>query len=35
MALEAMAQRTAITSDDCAEGVRAMFEKRKPQFKGK
>jgi 2-(1,2-epoxy-1,2-dihydrophenyl)acetyl-CoA isomerase len=35
MALEAMAQRAAITTNDCAEGVRAMFEKRKPQFKGK
>ena len=35
MAFEAMAQRMAITTDDCAEGVRAMFEKRKPVFKGK
>ena len=35
MAYEAMAQRTAITTDDCKEGVSALFEKRKPDFKGK
>ncbi len=35
MAFEALAQRTAITSEDCAEGIRALFEKRKPLFKGK
>ncbi len=35
MAFEAMAQRGLVTSEDCAEGVRALFEKRKPNFKGK
>lgn len=35
MAFEAMAQRTLVASEDCAEGVRALFEKRKPQFRGK
>lgn len=35
MALEAMAQRQAITTEDCAEGVKALFEKRKPDFKGR
>ena len=32
---EAMAQRTAMTTDDCREGITAMLEKRKPAFKGK
>lgn len=35
MAFEAMAQRTAITTDDCAEGIAAVLEKRKPKFTGK
>ncbi len=35
MAFEAMAQRMAIETEDCAEGVKALFEKRKPVFKGK
>jgi 2-(1,2-epoxy-1,2-dihydrophenyl)acetyl-CoA isomerase len=35
MAYEAMAQRTLIATEDCAEGVKALFEKRKPVFKGK
>ncbi len=35
MAFEAMAQRTAIATDDCIEGVTALGEKRKPVFKGK
>jgi len=35
MAYEAMVQRSAIMSEDCAEGVKAMLEKRKPTFKGK
>ena len=34
-AFEAMMQRTAIQTDDCKEGVKALFEKRKPAFKGK
>ena len=34
MAYEAMNQRTAITTEDCAEGVKSIFEKRKPVFKG-
>ncbi len=35
MAYEAMLQRQAITTEDCAEGVAALFQKRKPQFKGR
>lgn len=35
MALEAMLQKTAIASEDCREGVAALMEKRKPQFKGR
>jgi len=35
MAFEAMVQRTAITTQDCLEGVAAVMEKRKPAFKGK
>ncbi len=35
MAFEAMAQRSLITSEDCAEGVAALFGKRKAEFKGK
>ncbi len=35
MALEAMLQKTAIASEDCREGVMALMEKRKPQFKGR
>ena len=35
MALEAMLQRQAIKTDDCKEGVAALFEKRKPAFKGR
>ena len=35
MAFEAMLQRTAIRTEDCAEGVMALFQKRKPDFKGK
>ena len=35
MAYEAMLQRQAIATEDCAEGVAALFEKRKPVFKGK
>ena len=35
MAYEAMLQRTAIATEDCAEGIKALFEKRKPEFRGK
>ncbi len=35
MAFEAMAQRTAIQTEDCREGVSALMAKRKPEFKGK
>ncbi|NOX83812.1 MAG: hypothetical protein GXP06_12680 [Alphaproteobacteria bacterium] len=35
MAFEAMTQRTAIASEDCAEGAMALLEKRQPVFKGK
>ena len=35
MAYEAMLQRTAIKTEDCIEGVKALFEKRKPEFRGK
>jgi 2-(1,2-epoxy-1,2-dihydrophenyl)acetyl-CoA isomerase len=35
MVFESMMQRMAIQSEDCAEGVRALFEKRKPVFKGR
>lgn len=35
LALEARCQRTAGESEDYYEGVRALFEKRKPEFKGK
>jgi len=35
MAYEAMLQRQAITTEDCAEGVAALMQKRKPTFKGK
>ncbi|WP_165793743.1 enoyl-CoA hydratase/isomerase family protein [Hyphococcus luteus] len=35
MAYEAMLQRQAIATEDCAEGVAALFQKRKPAFKGK
>lgn len=35
MAFEAMLQKTAIASEDCREGVMALIQKRKPQFKGR
>lgn len=35
MAFEAMLQKTAIASEDCREGVMALMQKRKPQFKGR
>lgn len=34
MAFEAMLQRQAIATEDCAEGVAALMQKRKPAFKG-
>lgn len=34
MALEASFQNHAIASEDCREGVAALMQKRKPQFKG-
>lgn len=35
IAFEAMLQRSAIATEDCREGVMALFEKRKPRFKGR
>lgn len=35
MAFEAMLQKTAIATEDCREGVMALMQKRKPQFKGR
>jgi len=35
MVFEAMAQRAAIQTEDCAEGVKALVEKRRPEFKGR
>lgn len=35
MALEAMLQKTAIATEDCREGVAALIQKRKPEFKGR
>jgi 2-(1,2-epoxy-1,2-dihydrophenyl)acetyl-CoA isomerase len=35
MAFEAMLQRTAIKTEDCAEGVAALMQKRAPRFKGR
>lgn len=35
MAFEAMLQKTAIGTEDCREGVAALMQKRKPQFKGR
>jgi len=34
-AFEAMVQRMAMQTDDCKEGVKALLEKRKPEFKGR
>lgn len=35
MAFEAQMQRTALNTEDCREGVMALMQKRKPQFKGR
>lgn len=35
MAFEAMVQRTALATEDCREGVMALMQKRKPEFKGR
>lgn len=35
IAFEAMLQREAIMSEDCREGVMALFQKRRPAFKGR
>ncbi|NWG71593.1 MAG: enoyl-CoA hydratase/isomerase family protein [Parvularculaceae bacterium] len=35
IAFEAMLQREALKSEDCREGVIALFQKRKPAFKGR
>jgi 2-(1,2-epoxy-1,2-dihydrophenyl)acetyl-CoA isomerase len=35
IAFEAMLQRSAIATEDCREGVLAIFEKRKPRFAGR
>ena len=33
--LEVQEQMKCFQSEDCGEGIRAFFEKRKPQFQGK
>ena len=35
MAFEAQMQRTALNTEDCREGVMALMQKRKPEFKGR
>jgi 2-(1,2-epoxy-1,2-dihydrophenyl)acetyl-CoA isomerase len=35
MAFEAMLQKTALATEDCREGVTALMQKRKPDFKGR
>ncbi len=35
IAFEAMLQREALKSEDCREGVMALFQKRRPAFKGR
>ncbi len=35
MAFEAFLQRTAIGTEDCREGIMALMQKRKPDFKGR
>ncbi len=35
IAFEAMLQRAALATEDCVEGVAALFEKRKPNFRGR